>query len=59
MIDSGESEDYPHLFLLLNEFDDKIQAAHTEKEKALYKVFMYVLENELTTARVFLTGKKN
>ena len=44
---------------LLNEFDDKIQAAHTEKEKALYKVFMYVLENELTTARVFLTGKKN
>ena len=43
---------------LLNEFDDKIQAAHTEKEKALYKVFMYVLENELTTARIFLTGKE-
>ena len=44
---------------LLNEFDDMIQAAHTEKEKALYKIFMYVLENEITTARIFLTGKKN
>ena len=44
---------------LLNEFDEKIQSARTDKEKALYKIFMYVLENDLTTARVFMTGKKN
>lgn len=36
---------------LLKELDDRIYAAKTEKEKALYRIFFSVIESELTTAR--------
>ncbi len=57
-VDENGKEILGYRSALLQEFDNKIQAAHTEKEKALYRIFMYVLENELVTAKIFMTGKE-